>query len=215
MIWSCNRRAGKGIAARVPKVLWSSVGVNNSRTSVHATKPDHHWLFHTHRNPRRHELCAPLPNGRRYSRCGYYHRSLHRPALATAERPYLNPYVTCDCRAATEMMERGMKLVVDVPDRVRRRGLSLHRHGSGGGGGGTGCECENKLSASFPTFRSVSAGSWVAAWPGTSGVQGCSQGSALELLEETTYYYNKPRLEIAASAWLAKETNDMKIVVEY
>ena len=159
MIWSCNRRAGKGIAARVPKVLWSSVGVNNSRTSVHATKPDHHWLFHTHRNPRRHELCAPLPNGRRYSRCGYYHRSLHRPALATAERPYLNPYVTCDCRAATEMMERGMKLVVDVPDRVRRRGLSLHRHGSGGGGGGTGCECENKLSASFPTFRSVSAGS--------------------------------------------------------
>jgi hypothetical protein len=149
MIWSCNRRAGKGIAARVPKVLWSSVGVNNSRTSVHATKPDHHWLFHTHRNPRRHELCAPLPNGRRYSRCGYYHRSLHRPALATAERPYLNPYVTCDCRAATEMMERGMKLVVDVPDRVRRRGLSLHRHGSGGGGGGTGCECENKLSASF------------------------------------------------------------------
>ena len=63
---------------------------------------------------------------------GCYHRFLHR--LATAERPYLNPYATCDCRAATETMERGMKLVVDVPDQVRRRGLSLHRHGSGGGG---------------------------------------------------------------------------------
>ena len=61
---------------------------------------------------------------------GCYHRFLHR--LATAERPYLNPYAACDCRAATETMERGMKLVVDVPDQVRRRGLSLHRHGREG-----------------------------------------------------------------------------------
>ena len=73
------------------------------------------------------------------------------------ERPYFNPYAACDCRAATETMERGMKLVVDVPDQVRRRGLSSSPWK--GGVVVVGCCAQLSDFDSFPTFRFVSAGS--------------------------------------------------------
>ena len=47
--------------------------------------------------------------------------SLHRPEVATEERPFLSPYLTQDDRAATKTMEREVELVVDVSDPVRRR----------------------------------------------------------------------------------------------
>ena len=53
------------------------------------------------------------------SHCDRFHRSIHRPARAMEERPCLVPNTVRNRCAATE------RLVVDVPDHVRRQILSM------------------------------------------------------------------------------------------
>ena len=68
---------------------------------------------------------ALLPCGQRYDHCDRFHRSIHRHAGAMEERPCLGPTAARDHRTAVERMERGVTLVVGVPDHVRRGRFSV------------------------------------------------------------------------------------------